>query len=222
MDMEGAATSELIPKLYNDNDCPDDNKEEEINDCQDDRNITNSVRVNITRDATGDNVEAAGYAGEVINDCPDDRNIINSVRVNIARDANGDNVKAAGEAGKVINDCPDDRNIINSVRVNITRDAKGDNVEAAGEASLAIEVDGAGEALEETEVQRDLSESFPGLSPTTTRESKSQKMRMKREAFKELRRTKTCKRQPKVKMMSSKDVPNDLIKDRSIPYLIIG
>ena len=47
-------------------------------------------------------------------------------------------------------------------------------------------------------------------------------MRMRREAFKEQRKTKTCKRQPKVKMMSSKDVPNDLVQDRSIPSVIIG
>ena len=49
-------------------------------------------------------------------------------------------------------------------------------------------------------------------------------MRMKREAFKEQRKSKTCKRQPKtnVTMMSSKDVPNDLVQDRSLPTVVIG
>ena len=47
-------------------------------------------------------------------------------------------------------------------------------------------------------------------------------MRTIREAFKGQRKTKTCKRQPKVKMISSKDVPSDLVKDSSIPLVIIG
>ena len=46
----------------------------------------------------------------------------------------------------------------------------GNNIEAAGEASLVNKVEGAGEALEESEVHRDQSESFTGSSATNTRE----------------------------------------------------
>ena len=59
-------------------------------------------------------------------------------------------------------------------------------------------VEGAGETFAENEIHRDLSESFPGNTPNTIRESKSHKMRIKREAFKEQRKSKTCKRQPKI------------------------
>ena len=75
---------------------------EVINDCPDDRNITNSVRVNIARDVNEEN-EKAEEARELINDCSDDRNINNSVRVNIARDTKKEKGKAE-EAGELINE----------------------------------------------------------------------------------------------------------------------
>ena len=78
-----------------------------------------------------------------------------------------------------------------------------------------------------SEEQRDLSESLPRLSgsaKSASRESKSIKMRLKRAAFKEARKPGSCRHQPpsELKMMNSKDVPNNVVQDKNIPMVIIG
>ena len=49
-------------------------------------------------------------------------------------------------------------------------------------------------------------------------------MRMKRAAFKEARKPATCRHQPpsEVRMMNSKEVPNNVVQDKSIPMVVIG
>ena len=77
------------------------------------------------------------------------------------------------------------------------------------------------------EVNRDLSDSYPGeehQKPITNRRNKAMNMRMRREEFKETRKKRHCRKQPNidVKMMNSKDVPQDLVQNKSIPMVIIG
>ena len=76
-------------------------------------------------------------------------------------------------------------------------EASLDNNKHVGDETKHNEVEGAGETFAENDIHRDLSESFPWNTPNTNRESKFHKMRIKREAFKEQRKSKTCKRQQK-------------------------
>ena len=97
----------------------------------------------------------------------------------------------------------------NDVPEDVTSDGDKDNISGLDE-----------------DLNRDLSESFPGpvTDFSSTRQSKSRNMKMKREKFNEARKTRNCRKQPilDVKMMSSLEVPNDLVQDRSIPMVIIG
>ena len=57
-----------------------------------------------------------------------------------------------------------------------------------------------------------------------SRSEKSSKMRARREALANRRSSRVCRRTPDidVKMVSSKEVDNDLVQDRSHPVVIIG
>ena len=76
------------------------------------------------------------------------------------------------------------------------------------------------------DVQKDLSDSLTSnnSSNPSSRQSRSAKMKAKRSAFIEARKSRTCKRQPpiEVKMMNSKEVDNNVVQDVSIPLVIIG
>ena len=75
------------------------------------------------------------------------------------------------------------------------------------------------------DVHLDLSDSHPCISKSTKPElTKSAKMRQKRMEFVRASQGKTCLKQQELQivMVSSKDVPNDLIQDKSRPMTIVG
>ena len=75
------------------------------------------------------------------------------------------------------------------------------------------------------DIHLDLSDTHPGNSTSTKPEAtKSAKMRQKRMEFVRASQGKTCLKQQELQivMVSSKDVPNDLIQDKSRPMTIVG
>ena len=72
------------------------------------------------------------------------------------------------------------------------------------------------------QIHEDLSESCVTINRPTN--SKSFKMKQKREKFKEQRKSRLCEKQQDLQlaMVSAKDVPTELVQDMSKPLVIIG
>ena len=83
-------------------------------------------------------------------------------------------------------------------------------------------------AKKQEELKTNPSETYPGSaqdsSKPTSRQSKAELMKKRRAQFIQSRKSRACRRQPKldVVMMNSKEVPNSLVQDKSIPMVVIG